>query len=707
MTETADISCVYLKREPDVFYVNRFISDRDCQHIIDTANPLMKDSLVSDGKKGQTSQGRTSKNAWINHKVDPIFHNIATRIADEVGIALENAEAFQVIHYDMNGEYKRHYDAWEHDNSEKTLRCMKYGGNRLKTALVYLNDVESGGSTNFPKLQIDVSAEKGKLLVFENTYKNTNVKHPLSEHAGMPVKKGEKYAVNLWFRECSFKRLYSDFRPSYYTNDIKTNSNKGIDNESVKMEISEKETKDETDLRDDGSIMLSPIECSGIIDYMEKNEILKKNGKYTSGWLKKTDFPTLMKAISSTYLLNESEFENINVYKYEGLQSHGPFLDAYDIRNEKGREYINKSGQRMVTMCIALNNSFEIQFVKTNETKYIKTGSLYKIDNMRDEFIRNDDVEKRVNNNHYKASYMMYLHVRKKFNDILNIVELTEKTLGKEPETVFTNTMKTINTEQTKSVPNKEVTVTELENYTDTYKHILNEFENGNIKSSWRSYKSFCYNMKGPFDQLKNSVLELKNCVDTNKGLKQELLEAEYEYGEATPLKIEHVIHDELLDVLQKYYTTTIDSGVFQLGDRQSNRFKQHNEPFSRFLHYEILPLVEKINGKPMKPSYTYLSAYTKESDLPPHTDRPECECTVSFVVNKPKDLYWPIYFHKVKQPQKYKGRYYVTVDKNECIPIDCEAGGLMMFDGTDHLHFRDELEGDFYHILLLHYMSV
>ena len=42
------------------------------------------------------------------------------------------------------------------------------------------------------------------------------MRHPLSEHAGMPVIKGEKYIVNLWFRECSRNMLYKDYNPSYY-----------------------------------------------------------------------------------------------------------------------------------------------------------------------------------------------------------------------------------------------------------------------------------------------------------------------------------------------------------------------------------------------------------------------------------------------------------------------------------------------------------
>jgi prolyl 4-hydroxylase len=46
-----------------------------------------------------------------------------------------------------------------------------------------------------------VAPEKGKLVIFENVYGDTNERHELSLHAGMPVLKGEKYAFNLWFRE--------------------------------------------------------------------------------------------------------------------------------------------------------------------------------------------------------------------------------------------------------------------------------------------------------------------------------------------------------------------------------------------------------------------------------------------------------------------------------------------------------------------------
>jgi len=51
-----------------------------------------------------------------------------------------------------------------------------------------------------------VTAKKGDVVVFHNTLpeapapKHPKI-HPKSLHAGMPVLKGEKWMVNLWFRE--------------------------------------------------------------------------------------------------------------------------------------------------------------------------------------------------------------------------------------------------------------------------------------------------------------------------------------------------------------------------------------------------------------------------------------------------------------------------------------------------------------------------
>ena len=186
-------------------------------------------------------------------------------------------------------------------------------------------------------------------------------------------------------------------------------------------------------------------------------------------------------------------------------------------------------------------------------------------------------------------------------------------------------------------------------------------------------------------------------------------MEAEYFQDEFTPVVVNNVFTEQASKFIIEYYHNSINNDKFQFGDRQADRWKAYDDFMSRVMQFEALPLIEHIAKKRLKPTYTYLSCYKKGADLPAHTDRPECEFTISFMIDKPKDSYWPIYVDKEKQPIKFKGRYrnYVNAEHmDNCIPVDCEPNGLMMFCGTDHIHFREKLEHDYYYITLLHYMT-
>lgn len=215
------VNKICYNKEPMVVTYENFLSDEECEYFINISKKKFIRALVCDdnSNEGVISKERTNSNTWITHDFSKITKNIGERIAKIIGIPLKNAEPFQVIYYDKNQEYKNHYDSWDHNSSLQTLNCMKYGGARLITALCYLNTVEKGGETKLSKLNISITAEKGKLLVFQNTIsKDNHTKHFLSEHAGTPVEIGEKYAFNLWFRECPMDTLYKDFNPNYYNN---------------------------------------------------------------------------------------------------------------------------------------------------------------------------------------------------------------------------------------------------------------------------------------------------------------------------------------------------------------------------------------------------------------------------------------------------------------------------------------------------------
>ena len=201
-----------LSHDPKIILQDSFISIEDCNHIIEQSKSSLQQSVVANQKGPGISNGRKSQNTWLSHKTSPIINNICRKISSLVDIPLTHAEKLQVVYYNEGGLYNPHYDCWDHDNSEKQRRMMKYGGQRILTAILYLNNVEDGGETHFPKKNITIQPQIGNLLCFSNCKNNTFIKHPDSLHAGMPVSKGEKWICNLWFREMPYSQLYK-FEP--------------------------------------------------------------------------------------------------------------------------------------------------------------------------------------------------------------------------------------------------------------------------------------------------------------------------------------------------------------------------------------------------------------------------------------------------------------------------------------------------------------
>ena len=204
MSETIQLKSTYEGAEvyatdPLVAVRSNVISPIECAYLIELAKPHIKRAgvVLDDGYK--PSDGRTGSNHWLRFDEDDVVHSIGKRIADIVGLPLENAESMQIIHYGPEQEYRPHFDAFNL-TLPRGQKAAQWGGQRLVTALVYLNKVEGGGATQFPKLGITVPASPGRMVIFHNTTTDISGPHPLSLHAGMPVEAGEKWAFNLWFR---------------------------------------------------------------------------------------------------------------------------------------------------------------------------------------------------------------------------------------------------------------------------------------------------------------------------------------------------------------------------------------------------------------------------------------------------------------------------------------------------------------------------
>ncbi len=191
--------------DPTVCVFENFLSPAEIDELLHAAQPKLKQALVSAAKSGVQSSGRTGSNCWIPHSYNPVIEELSLRVAEVVGIGLEYAESMQVVYYSEGQEYAPHYDAWD-AATERGRRCMMKGGQRMVTCLLYLNEPEQGGGTAFPKLDMEVRAKKGRMLLFHNCHEGSTVRHPDSLHGGLPVVAGEKWACNFWFREREYQK---------------------------------------------------------------------------------------------------------------------------------------------------------------------------------------------------------------------------------------------------------------------------------------------------------------------------------------------------------------------------------------------------------------------------------------------------------------------------------------------------------------------
>lgn len=73
-------------------------------------------------------------------------------------------------------------------------------GNRIATWLFYMSDVEAGGATVFPVLNVSLWPKKGSAAFWYNLIPNGDGNEN-TRHAACPVLTGSKWVSNKWIHE--------------------------------------------------------------------------------------------------------------------------------------------------------------------------------------------------------------------------------------------------------------------------------------------------------------------------------------------------------------------------------------------------------------------------------------------------------------------------------------------------------------------------
>ena len=100
---------------------------------------------------------------------------------------------------------------------------------------------------------------------------------------------------------------------------------------------------------------------------------------------------------------------------------------------------------------------------------------------------------------------------------------------------------------------------------------------------------------------------------------------------------------------------------------------------------------IGKIVGKRLIPQYTYARIYKNGSELKIHSDRPECQYSVTLSLGGEYEKPWPIWI------KDYAG------NMNQ-VPLD--EGDMVVYHGTELEHWRDKFEGTAQVQLFMHYVD-
>lgn len=180
----------------EIYKYPNFLTNDECDNLIfDMRDNFIKSTITN---KNEEKNFRTSSSCHIK-STTKLFNEINKRIHNLLNIPKEYGESLQGQKYEIGQEFKEHTDYFDkgmYYNEE----FLSNGGQRTWTVMIYLNDVEDGGETEFRKINTKFKPVKGMALIWNNL-QNDEIENIYSMHCGLPIKKGKKYIITKWFRK--------------------------------------------------------------------------------------------------------------------------------------------------------------------------------------------------------------------------------------------------------------------------------------------------------------------------------------------------------------------------------------------------------------------------------------------------------------------------------------------------------------------------
>lgn len=182
---------VVLRTDPDILAIPNFLTDLECDRLIEKARPRLIPCVTKNPRTGAIEQdsSRTSRNANVPQSEVPTIVDKLTKLAN---CTKEQLEILQILHYGPNEYFTAHTDGF----SGPVSACGFEASARLVTIFCYLNTVEQGGATRFGALDLNVAPKKGMAVIHFPTTLGFE-EDARTEHEGM-MAVDEKWLLVTW-----------------------------------------------------------------------------------------------------------------------------------------------------------------------------------------------------------------------------------------------------------------------------------------------------------------------------------------------------------------------------------------------------------------------------------------------------------------------------------------------------------------------------
>jgi len=199
-----DVEILMRLQRPCIAVLGNVLDEAECAQLIALGTPRLSASTVVDPMTGtdRAAAHRSSDGMFFGLCENGFIEGLDRRISALMGLPVEHGEGLQLLRYRPGCGSSPHYDFLvpQNDNNRASLARS---GQRVSTLVMYLNDVEAGGATEFPEPGLSVTPRRGNAVYFEYANRAGQLDHA-TLHAGAPVERGEKWVLTKWMRARPF-----------------------------------------------------------------------------------------------------------------------------------------------------------------------------------------------------------------------------------------------------------------------------------------------------------------------------------------------------------------------------------------------------------------------------------------------------------------------------------------------------------------------